>query len=355
MNWENPKVRREMQDIVDFWIKKGVNGFRCDVLDLISKDFSSPINGSGPRLHEYIQGLFGRKETEGIFTVGECWSATKENAEQFCKKDRKELTTVFAFHHLCLEKGRFNTEKPSLRKVCERISAWQKVMSEINAPATVFLENHDQARSISRFADDKKYRYESATMLGGLVLLHDGVPFLYQGQEIGMTNSFHKDISEFDDAETLGYYALNHGKIDERILMKKINFGSRDNPRHMIPWTSKGGKTWISPYNRRSKINVEQDCLKKKSVFHFYKKLISLRKKEKSFTVGTCQDVELTENYYIFKRSYDDTVFFVVCAFGKECKMPNVGEAELILNNYQKIGTKLKPYQFIVYKKVRKR
>ena len=353
LNWDNPKVRKEMQAVVDFWLKKGVNGFRCDVLDLISKDFSSPINGSGEKLHAYIKELFSRESCKKIFTVGECWSASKENAELFCKKERKELTTVFAFQHLCLEKGRFDTEKPSLKELCKRISKWQKITSAIPAPATVFLENHDQPRSISRFADDKKHRYESATALGGLILLHDGIPFLYQGQEIGFTNSYHKDISEFDDAETLGYYTANHGKTNEKSLMEKINFGSRDNPRHMMAWTGKTSPSWIAPYSRQKEINVEKDRSSKKSVYKFYQKLIALRKREECFTKGDFKDVALTDEYYVFKRVWKDKEFFIVFAFGKKCVAPKLENVEVVLNNYKKVGKKLKPYQFIVYQKGR--
>ncbi len=351
LNWENPNVRKEMQAVVDFWLEKGVNGFRCDVLDLISKDFSSPENGSGPKLHEYIHELFSRPSCENIFTVGECWSARKENAELFCKKERKELTTVFAFQHLCLDNGRFCMEKPSLKTVCERLSKWQKVMSEIGAPATLFLENHDQARSVSRFGNDREYRYESATALGGLILLYDGIPFLYQGQEIGFTNSYHEDIAEFDDAETLGYYAIERGKTDEKSLMEKINFGSRDNPRHMIAWTAEAQKAWIAPYARQDEINVEKDLSSEKSVYAFYQKLIALRKNEPCFTRGELQDVALTDGYYEFKRVFEGKEFHVVFTFEKECAAPNLENAEVVLNNGSDVGKTLKPYQLIVYKK----
>lgn len=355
LNWENPKVRKEMQDVVDFWLAKGVNGFRCDVLDLISKDFQSPENGSGPKLHTYIKELFSRDTCKDIFTVGECWSASKENAELFCGIDRKELTTVFAFQHLCLDNGRFYVEKPSLKTVCERMEKWQKVMSDIGAPATVFLENHDQARSVSRFGNDKEYRYESATALGGLLLLYDGIPFLYQGQEIGFTNSHHTDIAEFDDAETLGYYRIEHGKTDEKTLMEKINFGSRDNPRHLISWTAEEQKSWISPYSRQKEINVEKDRSSEKSVFAFYQSLIALRKKEKCFTLGEFVSVELTDEYYVFKRVLGEREFVIVFAFERECKAPNVAHAEVVLNNYPTVGNTLQPYQFIVYRTGNKR
>ena len=236
LNWENPRVRAEMKAVIDFWVDKGVDGFRCDVLDMIAKDFERDQNGNGERLHEYIRELFGREKTESIFTVGECWGTSPENVRLFCAPERKELTTVFNFDHLCVENGRFTTQKPNLRAVCGRMAKWQKITQKNGLLPTVFLENHDQPRSVSRFGDDERYRYESATALAALVLLHRGIPFLYQGEEIGMTNSYHTDIKQFDDIETLNYYQEKKGDLPDEELLKNINFGGRDNARRMIPW-----------------------------------------------------------------------------------------------------------------------
>ncbi|MBQ8322419.1 MAG: alpha-glucosidase [Clostridia bacterium] len=349
LNWDNPKVREEMKAVVDFWLARGVDGFRCDVLDLISKDWKKNENGSGPRLHEYIRELFDGY-TDRIFTVGECWSANAKNAKLFCGKDRKELTTVFAFKHLCVEKGRFHVEKPALDEVVRRVSDWQLALQEANIPATVFFENHDQPRSVSRIGDDEKYRYESATLLGGVVLLHRGVPFLMQGQEIGMTNSRHNDIGKFNDVESMNFYRANVGKIPEAELIEKINFGGRDNPRCMMPWTEKTLENgWLAPYTRQSEINVESDLRAERSVYGFYRELIELRKNEPCLTRGEYIRKELTPSYYIFERAYEGEKITVVCNFRTETPFAGV-EGRVLLNNYPEVGETLKPYQLIVYK-----
>ena len=351
LNWDNPKVREEMKAVVDFWLAKGVDGFRCDVLDLISKNWEKGENYGGPHLHEYIRELFGREQTQGIFTVGECWSANAENMGLFCLPERNELTTAFAFKHLCVENGRFYAHKPPLKEVCSRISQWQISTQETGVIPTVFLENHDQPRSVSRFADDGKYRYESATMLGAIVLTHYGVPFLMQGQEIGATNSYHSDISEIVDVESLNYYHMNKGKIPEEEMIEAINFGGRDNPRHLMPWDeTPPKKAWMAPYSRQAEINVKADLAAEKSVFRFYQKLIALRKAEPCLKGGRYALSALTDEYYAYERTLGESKITVVCNLGKACAFDGV-EGELLLSNYPSVGKTLQPYQVAIYKK----
>ncbi len=351
LNWDNCKVRGEMQEVVDFWLSKGVDGFRCDMLDMISKDIEGGKNGDGPRLHEYIRELFGRKETDGIFTVGECWSANRENARLFCAKERKELTAVFAFQHLCLTENKFDVEKPPLKEVCRRISDWQLAMQEMEIPATLFLGNHDQPRPVSRFGDDKTLRYESATLLAALVLLHRGIPFIFQGEELGLTNSRHERIEEFDDVESLHYYRENLGKIPKKELLKKINFGGRDNGRRMMPWTAESGKTWLAPYSEQKEINAEKDMRSDKSVYAFYRKLIELRKNEPCFTKGEYALVALTDGYYAFQRTYKEESAIVVCGLAQPNDCPKFEGYEAILSNYPRVDETLSPYQLVVYQR----
>ena len=354
LNWDNPKVREEMKAVVDFWLKKGVDGFRCDVLDQISKDWEKGENYGGPHLHEYIRELFGRDETQGIFTVGECWSANAENMALFCLPERNELTTAFAFQHLCLESGKFSGQKPCMKEVCRRISDWQISTQETGVMPALFFENHDQPRSVSRFADDTKYRYQSATMLGAMVLTHYGVPFLMQGQEIGMTNSRHSDISEIVDVESVNYYQMNKGKIPEEEMMNAINFGGRDNPRHLIPWDEKKPENaWIAPYSRQAEINVKADLSAEKSVFAFYQKLIALRKNQPSLTKGKYRLLALNDGYYAYEREYEKEVITVVCNFDKESPF-DAPCGELLINNYDSVDKNLKPYQVVVYKRLKK-
>ncbi len=350
LNWDNPKVREEMQAVVDFWLDKGVDGFRCDVLDQISKDWKNGVNGSGPHLHEYIRQLFGRKKTEGIFTVGECWSANTQNMALFCLPERKELTTAFAFSHLCVDNGRFYPHKPPLDKVCRRIADWQISTQETGVIPTLFFENHDQPRCVSRFGDDEKYRYQSATALGGMLLTHRGVPFLMQGQEIGATNSRCDDIKRFNDVETLNYYQMNEGKISKKDRIEAINFGGRDNARYLMPWTEKPQKSWIAPYSRQAEINVKTDLQSKNSVLAFYQKLIELRKTQPCLTKGHYKLLALTPRYYVYARTLDNEKMVIVFNFEKESEGLKV-EGELLLSNYPSVEKILKPYQIAIYKK----
>lgn len=352
LNWENPKVRAEMKAVIDFWVDKGVDGFRCDVLDMIAKDFKRGQNGNGKRLHEYICELFGREKTERLFTVGECWGSSPKNVRLFCAPERKELTTVFNFDHLCVENGRFTAQKPKLRTVCGRIAKWQKLTQKNGLLPTVFLENHDQPRSVSRFGDDERYHYECATALATLVLLHRGIPFLYQGEEIGMTNSYHKRIKEFDDIETLNYYQENAGKLSEKELLKNINFGGRDNARRMIPWNgdkAKSTKLWLADYEYRDQVNVCKDLQSKKSIYRFYQKLIALRKKYNCFTCGEYRLIK-KKAYYLFEMVNEKGTCAVLVNYESEKKSPPI-DGEVLLNNYENVGKFLQPYQVIVYKK----
>lgn len=349
LNWENPKVRAEMKAVIDFWVEKGVDGFRCDVLDMIAKDFKRGQNGNGERLHEYIRELFGREKTERIFTVGECWSSSPKNVKLFCSPERKELTVVFNFDHLCVENGRFTSRKPALRTVCHRMAKWQELTQKNGLLSTVFLENHDQPRSVSRFGDDKRYHYESATALASLVLLHRGIPFLYQGEEIGVTNSFHQDIQEFDDIETLNYYQENIKELSEEVVLKNVNFGGRDNARRMIPWNANKTKSWIADYTYRNRVNVYKDMQSKKSIYRFYQKLITLRKKYDCFNQGEYRLMEKSE-YYRFERIGEREICGVIVNFRIKKKTPPIG-GEILLNNYESVDKFLQPYQLIVYKK----
>ncbi len=348
LNWENPKVRAEMKAVIDFWVDKGVDGFRCDVLDMIAKDFKHDKNGNGERLHEYIRELFGKKETQKLFTVGECWGSNPKNVLLFCSPERKELTTVFNFDHLCVEKGRFTPQKPKLRTVCQRMAKWQKITQKNGLLPTIFLENHDQPRSVSRFGDDRRYRYESATALAALILLHRGVPFLYQGEEIGMTNSYHSDIKEFDDIETLNYYQDMIKNMPAETAIENVNFGGRDNARRMIPWNGNKKKSWIASYAYRNQVNVCKDMQAEKSVYRFYQKLIALRKKYGCFSYG---DYRLIKKYayYWFERWGEKETCGVIVNFETIKKSPPI-DGEILLNNYQTVGEFLEPYQMIVYK-----
>lgn len=349
LNWENEKVREEIRAIVDFWVRKGVDGFRCDVLDMISKDWEKCKNGDGPKLHEYIRELFGRENVQDLFAVGECWTADENNAKLFCDRGRCELKTVFAFSHLCLEEGKFALKQPSLFEVCSRISDWQIAMQRQGLLPTVFLENHDQPRSVSRFIGEENLRFEGATFLGALTLLHRGIPFLYQGQEIGLTNNVGEKIEDFNDVEAINYYHENEGRIEEKERIARINYGGRDNARYMMPWRDEDTKSWALPYVHRKEINVKADKQAKKSVLDFYQKTIALRKKEKALREGEYKKVNLTSSHYVFERICGEERLRIVCNFENQTPYEEVN-GEILLNNYETFDGVLQPFQVLVFK-----
>ena len=209
LNFDNPNVREEIKNVIDFWVDLGVDGFRIDVIDQISKDFDGGENRFGPRLHEYIQDLFGREKAKNIFTVGECWATDIDEVLRHCAEDRKELSCLFQFDHI--ERGKVDRFTPapfSLKDITDDIAKWQTLTAKNGILYTLFMDNHDQPRFLSRFGNDKELRYECATLFAGMFYLGYGIPFLYQGQEFGMTNSYHQDFSHFKDVENKQFYYI---------------------------------------------------------------------------------------------------------------------------------------------------
>ena len=365
LNWENPIVRKEMKSIIDYWINLGVDGFRCDVLDLISKDFKKNLNGNGPKIHKYIKGLFGRENTQNIFTVGECWGANFNNIKLLCGNKRKELSTVFQFEHICLDRtSRFETKPYNFTMLKDALVKWQYFMQDNNLLYSIFTENHDQPRMISRYGDIENYRFEIATMISVMFYLLKGIPFIYQGQEIGVTNSFYDDISHFNDIETINYYNSIKNKMDEKELIDRINFGSRDNARRPMPWNEEkyGGfsknKPWITIYDKYKTINVKKDINEKKSIYKFYSNLISIRKNNKAITLGKFEDItNENKDCFIYKRTFKNEEIIAVCNFDNEnkIKIDNITDYNIILNNYfyteNDLNKIYKPYEICVFLK----
>ncbi len=361
LNWENPKVRQEMIDVVDYWVKLGVDGFRCDVLDQISKDFVNNENRNGPRLHEYIKMLFGRDEVAHIFTVGECWGAGEGNIKQLIGAERKELSTVFQFDHITVgygNGGRFDPVPFSLDEMRDRLIKWQIFMQENDLTATLFLENHDQPRCVSRFGNDTGRRYESATMLATMIYLQKGIPFIYQGQEIGTANPYSDNIEDYDDIETVNFYKRNKGKLTDEELFAKMNFGTRDAARRPMAWDDSensgfGGKPWLPVYNRYKEINVKTDLTSEKSVFGYYRELLKLRTENEAFITGAYENVtENRKGIYIYKRYTADECFIVVCNFENSNELRLDIDCKAVLTNCKrdKISGIYKPYECAVFK-----
>ena len=338
LNWENPAVVQAMQDVVDYWIDKGVDGFRIDVIDMISKDFEKNQDGFGPRLHEFIHTLFGRDKAKRLFTVGESGVHDIDEMVRHCAADRNELSTLFLFDHMeCGRADKFTPKLDTLKSLRDILIYWQKETADHNLLHTLFSDNHDQSPLISRIANDKEFRYESATDLAAMLYLLKGVLFIYQGQEIGITAAHYDKIEDFNDVESINAYHEFCQTMTKEEALEKINFGSRDNARHPMPWNGSPqggfstGKSWIALHSRYQEINVEKDQNAEQSVFRFYQALLKLRSTHAAFLDGSFQVVSSADDpFFIFTRSWKNETWVIVCNFEKgqnislpfSCKTP---------------------------------
>lgn len=360
LNWENPRVRAEMCAVVDYWVDKGVDGFRCDVLDYISKDFQQGKMFNGPRLHEYIRELFDRDKTRHIFTVGECQSGEKDVTD-ICGADRHELTCIFQFEHFGVGRGgKFDRQPYEIDEVRDILVKWQNFTAKHDLLYTLFTDNHDQAHYISRLGNDTTLRYECATMYAAMFYLLKGIPFIYQGQEFGTPDPHYDKIEDFNDVETWNYYRENLGKMSEKELMEKINFGSRDNVRRPIAWTGGEnfgfgtGKPWITLHSRGAEVNAEKDAQSEKSVRRFYKELLQFRKQSKAIRYGSFADLTAQKGCFVYQRTYGEEQVLVVCNFDREntIRVP-AGDYRLVLSNYghtsRQAGGGYQPFETAVF------
>ena len=324
LNWNCPAVVKAMQDVVDFWIAKGADGFRIDVIDYISKDFDRNRNGFGPRLHEFIRALFGRENTANLFTVGESSVRDIDEMIRHSAAERRELTTLFLFDHMaCGRADKFTPKPDSLKTLRDRLVYWQRETARHDLLPTLFLNNHDQAPMISRIADDREKRYESATCMAAMLYLLKGIPFIYQGDEIGMASPRYDSIACFNDIETLNAYRAFCREMSPEEALAKINFGSRDNARRPMPWDGgkNGGFTaaetpWIALHSRRGEINVAADLAADRSVWRFYRALLALRRSRAAFLDGAMEPVSSPDDpFFVYTRSWEGETWAVVCNF----------------------------------------
>lgn len=382
LNWENPEVREEIYKVVKFWLAKGVNGFRFDVVNLISKPekFKNDYQGDGrrfytdgPKIHEYLKGLnqntFGQKED--IITVGEMSSTSMENCFKYSGKDENELSMVFNFHHLKVDyknKDKWALQPFDFQELKDILNSWQVGMQEHNAWSALFWCNHDQPRVVSRFGDDKNYWKKSAKMLGTVVHMLRGTPYIYQGEEIGMTNAYFDTISQYKDVESINYHKIlmNSGLSDEE-AMKIVMERSRDNGRTPMQWSDEinggfsKGTPWIESIKNYKEINVKNQIDDEDSIFNYYRKLIALRKEHRVIALGkTIPLAENDKNVYMFKRVLENEELLVVTNFynveysieldfeieGYECILSNNGEKVTLEKNL-----KLQPYDALVFLK----
>ena len=344
VNWTNPKVREEYKAIVDFWVNKGVDGFRCDVLDHVSKDFERGLDRNGPHLHEYIREVFGREHLKNIYTVGEA-ETTEESILATCGQDRKELKSVFQFSHMMVgRKGRYTPVPHCLDDVKKILLDWQRFTQKHDLLYILLTDNHDRPWFNSRVGNDGALRYESATVIVAMTFLLKGIPFLYEGQEIGCANSHFDDLSAFNDVECLGYYEENKGKLSEEQLLKEINFGSRDNTRRPFAWdgTENHGFTeakapWLPYASRSDEINLAADLAREKSVWRFYRDLLTIRRESMAIRHGDltvlCPDLK---DRFVYLRTYGEEKILVVCNFEKEREITGLPEGKLLLSNHRR-------------------
>ncbi|MBE5145429.1 alpha,alpha-phosphotrehalase [Vibrio parahaemolyticus] len=362
LNWENPAVREEVKEVISFWADKGVDGFRLDVINLISKqqDFPSDDIGDGrrfytdgPRVHEYLQEISEAVfQKYGSVTVGEMSSTTLEHCQQYSSLDGKELSMVFNFHHLKVDypNGEKWTKAPfDFIQLKQIFNHWQTGLNGKGWGA-LFWCNHDQPRVVSRLGDDKQYRVESAKMLAASVHMMQGTPYVYQGEEIGMTNPGYTEISQYRDVESTNMYDImvNRDGVSHEEMMAILAQKSRDNSRTPMQWNCQKhagfteGTPWLEVAQNYSEINAEAAVADLNSVFYFYKRLIELRKQVPVITDGRYEDL-LPEHQRIFayvRQNDKQTLLCINNYYGEEveCVLPErfeLSKAKNLLSNYQ--------------------
>ena len=369
LNWENEKLRQAIYKMMNFWIDKGIGGFRMDVIDLIGKQPNQGITGNGPKLHDYLkemnQATFGNKN---LLTVGEAWGATPEIAKQYSNPKNKELSMVFQFEHIGLDEAEGKTKWDlvplQVSKLKEVFNKWQTELGD-EGWNSLFWNNHDLARIVSRWGNDKEYRVESAKMLAILLHMMKGTPYIYQGEEIGMTNSPVTDIEQIDDIESRNMYfeRLEEGYSKEDIL-HSINVKGRDNARTPMQWSNakaagfSTGHPWLAINPNYEKINVEASLGDKNSIFYTYQKLIALRKENPIIIWGEFELLKDTEEeVFAYIRSYKGEDWLVVANFSAHENQfsSSYDVKEEIIHNYPEAIDNvkervLKPYEAFVVK-----
>lgn len=386
LNWDNPAVRQDVFDMMNWWLKKGVDGFRMDVISLISKEPGLPdketgINGyatfnvsaNGPHVHEYLQEMRQKAlNNADTITVGECSGVTLEEAKKYARSDEKELNMVFQFEHMDVDSdekaGKWTTRKMDLRNLKKILTRWQKGLQDI-AWNSLYWENHDQPRSVSRFGNDSDvYREISAKMLATCIHMMQGTPYVYQGEELGMTNCPFNTLDNFRDLESINAFheLTEQGKMTEEDMMAAIGYKGRDNARTPMQWDDSAyagfstAPPWIMVNPNYTKINAKDQVNREDSVFKYYQKLIKLRHESELIVYGT-YDLILDDDkdIYAYIRTLGDEKLIVYCNFSENTRKVEIPEEfvnkKVLISNYsdakanQKIT--LRPYEAIVIQK----
>ena len=389
LNWDNPVVRQEVFDMMNWWLEKGVDGFRMDVISLISKeqpelpDKEPGINGyatfnvsaNGPHVHEYLQEMRQKAlNNADTITVGECSGVTLEEAKKYARSDEKELNMVFQFEHMDVDSdekaGKWTTRKMDLRDLKKILTRWQKGLQDI-AWNSLYWENHDQPRSVSRFGNDSdEYREISAKMLATCIHMMQGTPYVYQGEELGMTNCPFNTLENFRDLESINAFheLTEQGKMTEEEMMAAIGYKGRDNARTPMQWddsanagfSDASATPWIMVNPNYTKINAKDQVSREDSVFKYYQKLIKLRHESDLIVYGT-YDLILDDDkdIYAYIRTLGDEKLIVYCNFSentREVELPEeFTDGKILISNYNdaKVSEKitLRPYEAIVIQK----
>lgn len=376
LNWENPKVRDEVFDMMNWWCEKGIDGFRMDVISMISKDPSFPdgpvedgLYGSlapyvcnGPHVHEYLQEMNRRVLSHyDLLTVGEAAGVTIEEARKYANNEGTELGMVFQFEHVELVKGpigKWSDQKPKLRDFRRVMNKWQYEL-EGKAWNSLFLDNHDQPRVVSRFANDsEQYRVVSAKMIATCLHMLKGTPYVYQGEELGMTNAYFDKLEDYRDIESINAFHqyVDNGLVKAEDMMRYLKEISRDNARTPMQWDASPnagfttGTPWIRVNPNYKEINAAACTADPDSVFHYYQELIRLRHTLPIIVYGTFRGLlEDSETIYAYQRLLDGQVLTVACNFTDQeqaCDLCEDPAARELISNYKthKTGT-LQPYE----------
>ena len=376
LNWENPKVRDEVFDMMNWWCEKGIDGFRMDVISMISKDPSFPdgpvedgLYGSlapyvcnGPHVHEYLQEMNRRVLSHyDLLTVGEAAGVTIEEAQKYANNDGTELGMVFQFEHVDLIRGpigKWSDQKPKLRDFRRIMNKWQYEL-EGKAWNSLFLDNHDQPRVVSRFANDsEQYRVVSAKMIATCLHMLKGTPYVYQGEELGMTNAYFDRLEDYRDIESINAFHqyVDSGLVKAEDMMRYLKEISRDNARTPMQWDASPnagfttGTPWINVNPNYPKINAQAAVADPDSVFHYYQELIRLRHTLPVIVYGKFEGLlEDSETIYAYRRLLDGQVLTVACNFTDQeqaCDLCEDPAARELISNYKthKTGT-LQPYE----------
>ncbi|HYH11040.1 MAG TPA: alpha-glucosidase [Thermomicrobiales bacterium] len=386
LNWENPDVRRAIYEMMNWWLDRGVDGFRMDVINMISKDTSlpdgqpvgrgtlgdgSPYYLSGPRIHEFLQEMhrevFAGREGQ-LMTVGEMPGVTIDQARLYTDPARHEVDMVFQFEHVRLDHadGKYNRRPLKLTDLKASLGRWQEGLEDVGWNS-LYWNNHDQPRAVSRFGDDGEYRVQSAKMLGTILHMHRGTPYIYQGEEIGMTNHPFRSLEDFQDIEAINYAAAQRALgAPEDGLLAAMSIASRDNARGPMQWdTSKqagftSGVPWFPVNPNHTEVNVETALADENSVFHHYRKLIALRHEMNVIVHGDFEMLlEQDPKVYAFTRSLGGVTLLVLGNFSSDevpVTLPDAQEwaqEELLIGNYPPRtgddGIVLQPWETRVY------